>query len=227
MTAATDDGTALLAAIREHPEEDTPRLMYADWLEEHGERERAEFIRVQCELAARGKWFNQKCHREEGRHYIVNEGGKIEAVACQDCWASLRDRERELWDENARLWRWRLKEGCYPENRLWAMFANRAPADAAEPHLVYSRGFVESVTCTAADWLKHGDAIREQHPVTRVTLTTMPEHKLTDNLLNLTLGGKQYAHLIPQWLTPGNIVAQSILVSFKDRWPGVEFTLPS
>lgn len=41
---------ALLRAISEHPEEDTPRLMYADWLDENGEPERAEFVRVQVEL---------------------------------------------------------------------------------------------------------------------------------------------------------------------------------
>jgi uncharacterized protein (TIGR02996 family) len=29
------DEDALLAAIREHPDEDTPRLAYADWLDEH------------------------------------------------------------------------------------------------------------------------------------------------------------------------------------------------
>jgi uncharacterized protein (TIGR02996 family) len=46
-----DDGPALLAAILAHPDEDTPRLVYADWLQEHGDAERAEFIRLQCELA--------------------------------------------------------------------------------------------------------------------------------------------------------------------------------
>ena len=45
------DEKALLAAIWEHPHEDTPRLVYADWLQENGQPERAEFIRVQCEMA--------------------------------------------------------------------------------------------------------------------------------------------------------------------------------
>ncbi len=42
------DEAALLAAILAHPDEDTPRLMFADWLEENGQPERAEFIRIQC-----------------------------------------------------------------------------------------------------------------------------------------------------------------------------------
>jgi uncharacterized protein (TIGR02996 family) len=38
---------ALLAAVIEHPDDDTPRLVYADWLEEHTEQtERAELIRL-------------------------------------------------------------------------------------------------------------------------------------------------------------------------------------
>lgn len=40
--------------IREHPEDDTPRLVYADWLDETGDdtaRKRAELLRVQCRLA--------------------------------------------------------------------------------------------------------------------------------------------------------------------------------
>jgi uncharacterized protein (TIGR02996 family) len=45
------DEDALLSAIAAHPGEDTPRLMYADWLDEHGQPVRAEFIRVQVEIA--------------------------------------------------------------------------------------------------------------------------------------------------------------------------------
>jgi uncharacterized protein (TIGR02996 family) len=46
---------AFLEAICAAPDDDTPRLVYADWLEEHGDRDRAEFIRVQIELARRGE----------------------------------------------------------------------------------------------------------------------------------------------------------------------------
>ncbi len=45
----TDEQT-FLADILANPDDDTVRLVYADWLEERAEqRERAEFIRVQCE----------------------------------------------------------------------------------------------------------------------------------------------------------------------------------
>ena len=47
----TSDGDALFRAVCEHPTDDLPRLVYADWLEENGRAGRAEFIRLQCELA--------------------------------------------------------------------------------------------------------------------------------------------------------------------------------
>jgi uncharacterized protein (TIGR02996 family) len=45
----TSDGDALFRAICENPADDTPRLVYADWLEENGQPERGELIRLQCE----------------------------------------------------------------------------------------------------------------------------------------------------------------------------------
>ncbi len=45
------DRDALFAAIRANPEEDTPRLMFADWLDEHSDPDRAEFVRLQVERA--------------------------------------------------------------------------------------------------------------------------------------------------------------------------------
>lgn len=45
------DRDAFIRTILDSPDDDGPRLVYADWLEECGETDRAEFIRVQCELA--------------------------------------------------------------------------------------------------------------------------------------------------------------------------------
>jgi uncharacterized protein (TIGR02996 family) len=42
---------AFLQAIIESPDDDTPRLVYADWLEGHGQPDRGALIRVQCQLA--------------------------------------------------------------------------------------------------------------------------------------------------------------------------------
>src|ERR1043165_1555580 len=42
---------AFLKAIIDNPDDDAVRLVYADWLEEHGDTDRAEFIRLQIEVA--------------------------------------------------------------------------------------------------------------------------------------------------------------------------------
>jgi uncharacterized protein (TIGR02996 family) len=47
----SDDESALLNAIDADRDADLPRLVYADWLEEQGRELRAEFIRIQCEIA--------------------------------------------------------------------------------------------------------------------------------------------------------------------------------
>lgn len=45
---------AFLQKILAEPDDDAPRVIFADWLEEQGDPDRAAFIRVQCELARRG-----------------------------------------------------------------------------------------------------------------------------------------------------------------------------
>lgn len=45
------DEEALFAGVLAAPDDDVPRLVLADWLEEHGQEDRAEFIRVQIERA--------------------------------------------------------------------------------------------------------------------------------------------------------------------------------
>jgi uncharacterized protein (TIGR02996 family) len=50
--AASGHRHAFLEVIKDDPENDTPRLVFADWLEEHGEPERAQFIRLQCRAAS-------------------------------------------------------------------------------------------------------------------------------------------------------------------------------
>jgi uncharacterized protein (TIGR02996 family) len=58
---------ALLRAVCENPDDDTPRLVFADWLQENGDEERAEFIRVQLEIAGLpdGKKKQKRLAREK------------------------------------------------------------------------------------------------------------------------------------------------------------------
>jgi uncharacterized protein (TIGR02996 family) len=62
-----NDRDALYSAILKHPAEDTPRLAFADWLEENGDNRYAAFIRKQIELAKVPEWdplWVRALHRE-------------------------------------------------------------------------------------------------------------------------------------------------------------------
>jgi uncharacterized protein (TIGR02996 family) len=74
---------ALLATIATNPDEDAPRLVYADWLDEHDDPERAKFVRVQ--IAA---------HR--------NSDAKGELTPAEV--AVLAVRKRELLERNRDRW---------------------------------------------------------------------------------------------------------------------------
>ena len=85
-----DERAELLRTVIESPDDDAPRLVFADWVEEHGEPERAEFIRLQCRLET-----------------LDDDAEEIE---------QMRERERELLDEFA--WAWAEEFGT--ELRQWS-----------------------------------------------------------------------------------------------------------
>ena len=51
VTPAPPELVALLAACRARSADDLPRLVLADWLDENGQPERAEFARIQVEVS--------------------------------------------------------------------------------------------------------------------------------------------------------------------------------
>jgi len=121
------DEAALLRAICAHPDEDTPRLVYADWLDEHDQPERAEFIRVQIERDA-----HPDC---TGDHDVIVEHSTEKS-------RHLRAREAELLAAHRKAWLAHL--GAFAE----AMYEERVEVG-------FVRGFPECLTlhgATAADF---------------------------------------------------------------------------
>src|SRR5436190_8044620 len=51
---------ALLDAIAQAPDDDAVRLVFADWLDDHGEADRAAFIRLQCDALGRPPWCPER-----------------------------------------------------------------------------------------------------------------------------------------------------------------------
>jgi uncharacterized protein (TIGR02996 family) len=70
---------AFLRDILAHPDDDAPRLIFADWLEEQGDANsvaRAEFIRVQCALSARHVLQQRRVELERREQQILAEWGE-------------------------------------------------------------------------------------------------------------------------------------------------------
>jgi uncharacterized protein (TIGR02996 family) len=142
---------ALLRAICAAPDDDTPRLVAADWLEEHGDPDRAAFIRIQCELArleAAGFGAGADANGLRRKERVYNGPASYQGPtwAAQECPELVHFRTREH-----------------------AASPLSAPVEGAE-RVGFRRGFIEEVVCPAAEWLAHGPAIRERQPIRWVTL---------------------------------------------------------
>lgn len=156
MTAAGTDA-AFLATIIERPDDDLPRLLYADWLEEHGQIERAEFIRVQCELA------NPPVYRHFNGTVLLDISG-----AAQDHVRILRRRERKLLRSHAAAWFAEPPLNCV--QHLLGDETGCRPTGCIQG--TPRRGFVEEVTMP---WnYEHVAALRKATPLRKVRLTNRP-----------------------------------------------------
>lgn len=156
----------LLADIFANPEDDTPRLVFADLLEESGGEKEcgwAKFIRVGCQ---RGKKRCSNC----------GSSGDL----CELC--------RPAWEAEFETWRW----GCHlaPGNVLPRCNRRKledrvlqcpVPVEGklSRPSVVYRRGFPDELHCPLAYWLRHGPALVRVHPLRGVQWFDAPPYQST------------------------------------------------
>src|SRR5262245_25117887 len=69
------DARALLKAIQADPDDELPRLALADWLDDNDDPQRAEFVRVQCELARGTADRFRRAHLQERERQLLFENG--------------------------------------------------------------------------------------------------------------------------------------------------------
>ncbi len=143
-----------LADILATPHDDTPRLVYADWLEDSGRPERADFIRVQCRIACLAS---------------VRRGSRAGKER-----ADLLKRERKLWLlRQEKVFVARHLPGEQPHiprlNHLVPQL-DRVP-EAKRPALIWERGFGHTARCKLDFWLEWGVVLCRHHPVIRVRIT--------------------------------------------------------
>jgi uncharacterized protein (TIGR02996 family) len=180
---ALPEWEAFLAAVASAPDDDLPRLVAADWLEEHGDTERAEFIRLQCELAR------------------TTDAQRAD---------QLQWRERELLNSPTGAWLWAV-EAC-PNIVNTSFDAMAPPLRSFSIHnanrVQFRRGFPASVSCTAKEWLHYGASTVPRQPLVSLTLTQCDELTIENWWPMLdTLGRMRSIYLdsrwrqLPKWLS--------------------------
>lgn len=133
---------AFIQSIREAPGDDAPRLIYADWLEEHGQAERAEFIRVQCRLAGLSEDAPDK--------------------------PELQSRAEDLLRKNWNEWAGPLRAIVGP----WYARYGEPWGEEYHPDALrrFQRGFVDTLALVAEDFLQHVEQLKRLVPLRELRL---------------------------------------------------------
>jgi uncharacterized protein (TIGR02996 family) len=181
------DGDALLRSVLGASSAGATRLVYADWLDENGEGERAEFVRVQCKLECLKKpnSFGIPMVECECGHQGF-AAGIWKQADCRPC--RFRVRERELFSA--------LPVGSFPAfnngSQQVRLESQRSAGHMAE--MIVRRGFVAHVELLTAAFLAHAAGLFAAQPVVSVRLTDrVPAEHVS------SIDTRTYPHRRPFW----------------------------
>lgn len=159
-----------LQEILDNPANDAVRLIYADWLQENGQDERADFIRVQIEYAA--------LQSDECACGFVGLAANGRWPPCDVC--RLASRGQELLDVTAHWSGW-TRQGfdalAYDvgvstdgERQHVCLYDNQKNI-LAEFWCRFHRGFLGDIDCSLQAWHDHGRMLVRTHPIEQVVLS--------------------------------------------------------
>lgn len=170
-----NDEELLLRSICNEPEDDTARLIYADWLQENGEESRADFIRNQITLHREFVGMSWKDKRSEGYYEAAMTGFDPKWRGFQ--YPKGFPNKSEFWEKGFLWeckWEWtffwsdqeRLKQvfGRHPIRRLW--ITDREPLPFVGMPSGYAFRVCEpaegggEITPALAHWLPSGSKVR-------------------------------------------------------------------
>ena len=191
----TSDEPALLAAILAAPEEDTPRLVYADWLDENagtvrkcmGQHQHAGKVGQELHGIVHTTdprqlhhHCDEKCEVSDGRREraefirgqikfsLLDDAVKLAARGCL---------EHNILGEPGTPAAWLRRERELLETLFTASATNMKTRNRMEwftglwmklrldSFWSFSRGFVSELTCDASDWLCYADRLTAIHPI--------------------------------------------------------------
>lgn len=143
MTATTETEVMLMQAVLEAPGDDGPRLVLADDLNEVGEHDKAAFIRYQILKPTRPPdgSYGCECNAPNARPPC-----SVCVDLTEEEWQESQDKEsvRKAWDSEY-LTAW-YKCTDFESKEV-------AEVNGVKVKTTISRGFVDEIECTAAEWV--------------------------------------------------------------------------
>ena len=175
------DHDALLGGVLANPDADLPRLVYADFLEETGTPghvARAEFVRVQCELAACDADEARLLHLRIRERLLLNEHVKA--------WlAPLRTRGEALQNPGTHgLFRRGFVETVWMPATVFTWKAAK----------LFARAPVTELRVTRTTLVELDELLREP-PATRLTALDLCDRRLGDAAVRSVVGSAVLANL--------------------------------
>jgi uncharacterized protein (TIGR02996 family) len=230
----------LYRAILEVPHEDTPRLAMADWLDENGQPERAELIRIGVELASDLSARSASPSVEKLAQTISKDDVRREQIALTQLQSRIVKntmRQRELlavhgislllcggkprWDSRAGEPPVHVELESDPD--AGAIVVDRLSLPAPEMIAGVDRGFFGRWTCSGKVWAEWGDRLRKTFPLVEVTLTGPVPYSHNDSEMfprKFTIADRAVES--PK-SSPHAFTFQDMISLAEARWPGIDF----
>lgn len=152
------DGEYLLRAIIDEPAVDAHRLVYADWLDEQGQGERARYVRESIAWPAAS--FVALTRRDPFLLLGMEPGPPVPVSG---------------WDDDGKP-RQVMRTWVWAESDDMGLIVHDLGRDLC---YCVDRGFVSAIRCPLKAWLSHGPGIVLAHPVESVKLTRRAIHPAT------------------------------------------------
>ncbi len=152
---------SLLHMVLECPEDDAPRLVYADWLDENGAPERAEFIRVQCELA------QLEAPYAHPLYHLFTSGGIENLYLYEGCAAAVQRCQPDPVSQRVQTLLKRRAALLEKHRSSWIEALPGQPPDSSS---FFRRGFVEGLSARTDSFLEHGLPYFESTPILHLHL---------------------------------------------------------
>jgi len=174
----SEDEAAFLRCICLYPDDPAPRLVYADYLDENGQPDRAEFIRRSIQTPIRTLSLDNLNHRISAREMGFSK--KLLPIPCGS---------------------FGYKGWSFPFSRCFPSLTGLSRVD-----VMVRRGFIDEIHCTLAEFMAHAQEIAMTHPVRKWVLTdVMPSQFRSGRFVWLHEDVPSAVDDMRQWAIPSQL----------------------